>query len=317
MTPQAADGVFSGGGIKGLAFAGAVTAAQEAGWVFTANLAGTSAGAICALALALGYDAAGLRKLFAQDLGFIDDPLPLGLPNYFGYGWVRGKGLARFIEQVIAEAPVKAATFGDLPAGKLRVIGTDLVHERMVVFPDDAGLYLDPANGKPFTPETLPLNTAVRISAGYPGFFPPIVLKDAATGRDGALVDGGVCSSFPVWLFDDPKPTRPTWGFNLYDGGPPTSTPTHPISGLLWPVDMLETVIATAVGALDTLEAKRFGNRIIQIPTGAISALDFSPTAEQKQALYDGGYQAAKQFFASNPTPTNTFGKTPVPGGTQ
>jgi predicted acylesterase/phospholipase RssA len=40
-----ADGVFSGGGVKGLAFAGAVQAAAEAGYTEWGKL-GTSAGAI-------------------------------------------------------------------------------------------------------------------------------------------------------------------------------------------------------------------------------------------------------------------------------
>jgi hypothetical protein len=34
------------------------------------------------------------------------------------------------------------------------------------------------------------------------GFFPPVTLKDAATGKDVALVDGGVVSAYPVFLFD-------------------------------------------------------------------------------------------------------------------
>src|SRR5712691_10928962 len=57
-----ADGVFSGGGIKGLAFGGALAAAEEAGYTHWHELAGTSAGAITAMALAVGYDARGIRE---------------------------------------------------------------------------------------------------------------------------------------------------------------------------------------------------------------------------------------------------------------
>jgi hypothetical protein len=74
-----------------------------------------------------------------------------------------------------------AATFGELD-GRLKVVGSDLVHGRMVVFPDDVGKYLD-AHGKPYVPEEFPIATAVRISAGYPGFFPPISLRYAGTGK--------------------------------------------------------------------------------------------------------------------------------------
>jgi NTE family protein len=313
-----ADGVFSGGGIKGLAFAGALQAAAEAGYTEWVDLAGTSAGAITAMALAAGYDARGLRELFSFDFSKIDDrggPFGLGVVvNYFHHGVTQGKALTRWIESLLENAPMRKngrapAVFGDLD-GRLRVVGADIVHSRMVVFPDDVAKYLD-EHGKPFVPNEFPIATAVRISAGYPGYFPPIPLEDAATGKDGALVDGGVTSAFPVFLFDQPEPKRATWAFRLYDGTPPEQPPYHPISGPLWPVDMISDVIDTAINALDDFELKTFGNRVIAIPTGSVSALDFSLSEAQKNELYDLGYAAAKAFFDAGPDPTNRFGAKP------
>jgi NTE family protein len=316
-----ADGVFSGGGIKGLAFAGALQAAAEAGYTEWVEMAGTSAGAITAMALAVGYDADGLRELFSFDFSKIDDrggPLGLGVVvNYFHHGVTRGKALTSWIESLLANAPVKKdgrapAVFGDLD-GRLRVVGADIVHSRMVVFPDDVGNYLD-SDGKPFVPDEFPIATAVRISAGYPGYFPPITLRNAATGKDGALVDGGVTSGFPVFLFDQPNPKRPTWAFRLFDGLPPEKPPYHPINGLVWPIDMISDVLDTAINALDDFELKTFGNRVIAIPTGNISALDFSLSEDQKKTLYDFGHAAGKAFFDAAPDPTNRFGaRPPVP----
>src|SRR5262245_58620577 len=239
------DAVFSGGGIKGLAFAGALAAAQEAGYDSWVSLAGTSAGAITAMALAVGYDAAALRRLFDFDFSRIDDrggPFGLGvIENYFHHGITRGKALSEWIEQLLREAPAPVRAFGEL-GGRLKVVGSDLVHARMVVFPDDVGLYLD-EHGRPFEPDGFPVATAVRISAGFPGFFPPVALRDAQTGTEGALVDGGVTSGFPVFLFDRPQPRHPTWAFRLYGGSPPEKKPSHPIEGPLWPVAMLGDVI--------------------------------------------------------------------------
>jgi NTE family protein len=307
-TTQAADGIFSGGGIKGLAFAGALKAAEEAGYKEWVQLAGTSAGAITAAALATGYDADGLHELFKFDFSKIDDRLFLGLPNYFGHGLTRGKALTRWIEDLLKNAPEPASTFRDLNRS-LQVIGADIVHSRMVIFPQDAPLYLD-KHGTPYTPEEFPLATAVRISAGFPGFFPPISLKDAATGKDGALVDGGVTSGFPVFLFDSPTPKRPTWGFRLYDGSPPEKSPYNPIGGVFWPIPFIGDVIETAINALDNLEMKDFGNRVIAIPTGNVDALNFSLSEKEKESLYESGYKAGKDFFAS-PDPTNRFGAKP------
>ena len=125
------------------------------------------------------------------------------------------------------------------------------------------------------------------------------------------LVDGGVVSAYPVFLFDTPQPQHPTWGFQLFSG----STPEHPtyqeIGGIGWPVDMLEGILETSINALDKLAMKAFGNRTIAIPTGNVGTLDFALTEEQKQFLYDSGYEAAKAFFATSPKATNTFGATP------
>lgn len=318
-----ADGVFSGGGIKGLAFAGAIKAAEDAGYTEWQNLGGTSAGALAAMALAIGYDADGLKNLFSFDFSKIADRGgPVGMvENYFDHGIVRGEALENWIQDVVvAGSPEKNGgqppeTFGDLKR-TLKVVGTDLVHERMVVFPDDAGKYLDPDSGDPYGPENFPLVKAARISAGYPGFFPPIALVDAATGTPGALVDGGVTSSFPVFLFDEEKPLWPTWAFRLFGGSPPEQPPDHPIKGLFWPIDMIKDVIDTAINALDSEELKTFGDRVIAIPTGSVATLNFALSPEQKAFLYQSGYDTAKQFFGGHPVGPNRFGAIPVQSAT-
>lgn len=313
-----ADGVFSGGGIKGLAFAGAIKAAEEVGYTEWMDLGGTSAGAIVAMALAVGYDADGLQELFSFDFSKLDDrggPFGLGvIPNYLHHGITRGTALTRWIESILEGAPVKnggrtSRTFSDLEH-TLKVVGSDIVHSRMVVLPDDAGDYLD-QDGKPYTPASFPIATAVRISAGYPGFFPPIALKDAVTGTPGALVDGGVTSGFPVFLFDRPKPEYPTWAFRLFGGLPAEQPPVNPINGLLWPIDMAKDVIDTAINALDDFELKTFPERVIAIPTGNVSTLNFSLSQQDKDFLYQSGYEAAKKFFVGQPSATNRFGANP------
>jgi NTE family protein len=104
-----ADAVFSGGGVKGLAFAGAVKAAEEAGYAEWVSLGGTSAEAIAAMALAVGFDAAGLRELFSFDFSQSGRPRwPLGLgviPNYFDHRLTHGKALTDWIEAILERAP--------------------------------------------------------------------------------------------------------------------------------------------------------------------------------------------------------------------
>ena len=310
-----ADGVFAGGGVKGLAFTGALQAAADAGYDEWVNVAGTSAGAITAMALAVGYDAAGMKQqIDSFDLSKVADyggPLRVGaLENLaFHRGLTHGKVLTRWIEQLLADAPRPAQKFGEL-GGRLRVVGTDLAHTRIVVFPEDVALYIDD-QGRRLDPDEFLIADAVRISAGFPYFFPPLKLRDAETRKEGVLVDGGVASTYPVFLFDKPQPAHPTWGFRLFDGTAPERPSYEAVGGVAWPVEMLIAIVETAMNAFDKLDMLAFGNRTIAIPTGDVSTLDFALDEKQKNFLYQSGLEAAKQFFASAPKPTNRFGATP------
>lgn len=62
------DGVFEGGGVKGIALVGALEEIEQAGYHFV-NVAGTSAGAIAATLVAAGYSAAELKSIM-MDLPF-------------------------------------------------------------------------------------------------------------------------------------------------------------------------------------------------------------------------------------------------------
>src|SRR5207253_3946373 len=61
-----ADGVFQGGGVKGIALVGALIEFAERGWTNWVNVAGTSAGSIIASYLACGHDADDLETLLRQ-----------------------------------------------------------------------------------------------------------------------------------------------------------------------------------------------------------------------------------------------------------
>ncbi len=310
-----ADGVFSGGGIKGLAFAGGLQAAADAGYNEWVRLAGTSAGAITAMALAVGYSAKELREQLENfDFSKIADYGSLGkldIPaNLLQRGVTKGKALHAWIEKLLAEAPIKATTFGDLK-GKLQVVGTDLAHSRMVVFPQDVELYVD-EDDRPLAPDDFPIADAVRISAGFPYFFPPISLRDAQTKKQGVLVDGGVTSAFPIFLYDKAEPKHPTWGFRLFEGNPPEKPSYTAIDGLEWPIDMLKAIVNTSTNALDKFEMKAFAPRTISIPTGDIETLDFSLDKAQQKELYNFGFKAAVEFFEKKPDGRNTFGEVPT-----
>ncbi len=307
--------MFSGGGVKGIAFAGAIAAAEKAGYTEWKRLAGTSAGAIAAMALAVGYDAAGMRAaLEATDYSLIGES-----PNLVRRvinlvrrrGLTRGTGLTEWIEGLLQDAPAPARTFGELD-GRLQVVGCDLAHSRLVVFPEDVVLYED-ESGRPMRPEDFPIAEAVRVSSGYPFFFPPLALRDRVTKHDAVLVDGGVASAFPVFLFDRPAPRRPTWGFRLH-AGMGVEQPSHrEIGGIDWPVEMARAILDTAMNAFDTRDVLGFGDRVVSIPTGDVETLDFNLSAEERDFLFRSGQEAGNAFFAAHPSGRNAFGEVPAP----
>jgi NTE family protein len=75
---------------------------------------------------------------------------------------------------------------------------------------------------------------------------------------------------------------------------------------------MLEGILDTSMNALDKFEARRFEGRVIAIPTGAVSTLNFNLSAREKEELYDAGFDAASRFFTNPPKPPeNSFGQIP------
>ena len=68
------NGVFKGGGAKGVAYVGALEACAQFDLHFDA-VAGSSAGAITAVLVASGFDATELRSLMPEALATIESPL--------------------------------------------------------------------------------------------------------------------------------------------------------------------------------------------------------------------------------------------------
>ncbi|UOR13880.1 patatin-like phospholipase family protein [Halobacillus amylolyticus] len=287
------DGVFSGGGVKALAFIGALEVLDENDYHFR-RVAGTSAGAIIACLIASGYQAKDLKKiLFDLSLEKLtDEPLPerifpfsKWLLLYFRMGLYKGNRLENILEKWLEQKGVR--TFADLPSGSLKVICSDLTLGKMVVIPDDLkDLYgIDPS--------TFSVAKAARISAGLPYFFMPVKLH----GKKGKslLVDGGVLSNFPIWLFENEhgKRKRPILGMQLSD--PPDELPEQKIKNA---IQMFHALFRTMKKAHDARYISEDTSRdVIFIPVKGIETTDFLMNNEQKEKLISIGKEKAEQFL--------------------
>lgn len=298
-----ADAVFEGGGVKGIGLVGAVAVAEEAGYRWM-NLAGTSAGAIVASLIAAGYTAEELAGIMSdldyrnfKDTSWIGR-LPLAGPlggllfkkgmyrGGFFINWIGGllekKGVVTFKDLIVEE-------FSDDPKYRYRlnVIVSDITRGRLLVLPQDIEYY-------GITPDDLNVSLAVRMSMSIPFFYEPVKLKNVRTNETSFLVDGGLLSNFPVWLFDTQSgiPEWPTFGFKLVE---PEEGEPHDIGG---PVSLLTAPFGTMMEAHDARYIKEENFvRTVPIPTLGVKTTEFDITRERSDALYESGRKAGKAFL--------------------
>jgi NTE family protein len=314
-----ADGVFRGGGVKGIGLAGALCGFAEhptkpvRRWV---NVAGASAGAIIACYLALDHSAAEMADLLEHGTPFESfQDFPRGSKALGVVSLLRGGGMAagRAFESWF-DGVLKGATFqrvavpqnGAQPDWRLKLIAVDITNRRLLVLPDDLGKYREPGATRPIEPNDFKISRAARMSMSIPYFFEPVVLEDAATGKPAQIVDGGTLSNFPVWLFDvDPDaagrpPCRPTFGFTL-TGGRGFGGGLGALSRAVPPaVKMGFGIFHTAQSAWD----ERFVSHSTRVRTLAVDAADVATTQfdlppAKQQLLLANGRKAANDFLTT------------------
>lgn len=308
------DLVLEGGGVKGIALAGALAVLEKEGFE-AQNIAGASAGAIVAALHAAGYTAAELRGIISKldydrfkDRAW-EDRVPL-VGRYLSIlmhrGIYEGKEFLGFMDGLLRERNVR--TFGDLIRDadeeearyryKLQVIVSDVTGRRLLVLPRDAVKLGVEA------PDDFSVAEAVRMSMSIPIFFEPVKFHNPQTGREHLLVDGGMLSNFPVWLFDsEGVPEWPTFGLRLREPEPRTATladrlpepDSRESEGI---TDYLKSLVATMLEAHDRLHIEKADYaRTIAIPTLGVRTTDFGLSSERALELYESGRAAAEEFL--------------------
>jgi NTE family protein len=310
------DGVFEGGGVKGIGLVGAASAIEEAGYKF-ANLAGTSAGAIVASLLAVGYTAGEIGQILQEmnykdfaDENWLDR---FGVPGkiasiVFRYGIFKGRYFENWLGALLG---AKGKTiFGEIrldnPSQEkytygFQAIASDMTDQRLLVLPGDL-------QGFGYDPDQFSIAAAVRMSISIPLFFEPVRLTDSR-GKIHHIVDGGVLSNYPIWLLDDgtSDPPCPTFGFKLVDTAGRTlpqfgPDPIHNI------VDYLGSLLGTMISGNDNYHISVSSGdyeRSICIPATVqvgdqrrlISTVDFQITPEESNALFNNGMKAGQAFL--------------------
>lgn len=197
MSYQFRNLVFEGGGVKGFAFIGAMQVLEEKEILGNIErVGGTSAGAINAALVALGYTNTEQKTILSEMNfnNFMDASWGV-IPNVWRlfrqYGWYKGDFFQNWMGKIIrTKLGNSKATFEDLDvtkSPKLYMYGTNLNTHFGEVFSIE------------HTPK-MPILEAVRISMSIPLFFKAVI-----NAQNDVFVDGGVLNNYPIKLFDREK----------------------------------------------------------------------------------------------------------------
>lgn len=288
------DGVFSGGGIKGLALIGAYEALEESGFTFK-RVAGTSAGSIVAGLIAAGYTSEEIKNslLHFQFQKLMDSrktwlPIPKQIAKwillYWRLGLYKGKALEDWLTGMLEAKGVY--TFADLPKDSLKIVASDLSNGRLLVLPDDLVQY-----GVPI--DSFPVAKAIRMSCSIPYFFEPVQLKSLE--GISVIADGGVLSNFPMWIFvkNDMKKKRPVLGITL--SYKLTEHPKHTIKN---GIQLFGALFETMKEAHDARYiSRRHEKDIVFIKAENVVSTDFQINEEKKDALIKLGRVSTIEFL--------------------
>jgi len=320
--------VFEGGGVKGIAYVGALQVLRSRGILENIQrVGGASAGAINAVLVGLGYSLSEVENILKSlDFKkFMDDSWGVArdtdrLLNEFG--WYKGDYFREWIGEIIrAKTGTPDATFKDLADQKkvkgfrdLYFIGTNLSTRFSEVFSFE------------HTPRMC-VADAVRISMSIPLFF-----AARRSPRGDVYVDGGLLDNYPVKLFDRKKyveeyaatpsyyrahneqlvrqgKTISPYVFNMETLGFRLDTaseipvfrdqaepPRHKVD------DFFDYVYALVDTVMNAQESQHLHNddwqRTIYIDTLGVRTTDFDLSDEKKEALVKSGKENTERYFA-------------------
>lgn len=286
--------VFEGGGMRGIAFVGALSYFEKMGYEWE-KTAGTSVGAIVAAVLASGYSAKEIEKIMVETdfLKFLDrdafQKIPI-LGKAFGVfgekGMYSGSYFERWIENLLEKKGV--SKFKDLYENgefKLKIVAADITRKKILILPDSLIEY-------GIRPMEFKISRALRMSMSIPFYFKPV--KFRYYGGISYVVDGGICWNYPLSIFDSKDDDKlSTIGFKFKSSNVSyTSQGRTDAMGFLF--DIADMMLSRANGGE---LSKKDRERTVFIPTYDVDITEFNLSKEKNIKLFKSGYRAARKFL--------------------
>lgn len=200
--------VFEGAGIRGIAYSGVLDVLTEYDQLAQIkNVGGTSAGAITALAVSIGYTSSEIDSII---FGTNFKKLNQGHLFFLGgihrvnkkFGWYKQQKLTTWIEKIIEnKTNNKDITFEELSKNgykNLYVTGVSLNKQKVIIFSKD-------------NYPKMKVKDAIRISMSIPLYFNAVWIDQQGKTYEkfdpkldlDLMIDGGVLANLPIHLFDE------------------------------------------------------------------------------------------------------------------
>jgi len=266
------NGVFEGGGIKGLAYIGAIRFLEERGYQFK-YVGGSSVGSLFASLLAAKFKAKEMEEMVANfDINTLITNKSKKPINKFING-IKHKGLysmaffENYLENLLGSK--NCLYFRDVKVGDdylLKIIVTDYKKKKMITLPTDLGEYN-------YAKDAFSIAKAVTMSCSMPIVFVPYKI------HDNVFIDGGVINNFPINLFSHSN--IPTIGFRLNENEKPSAV----LNILKNKIFKIESKIK-----FDTYN-------IVDINTGKYKVSDFKKGLDNYKELIKLGYNSMRDYF--------------------
>lgn len=258
------DCAFEGGGIKGLAYVGALEYFESNGFQIH-KAVGTSVGSIFAALAVCRFTSKEIKKIIddlsvetiVQKNGIITSFKGLGLNNISVF--------EKKMEEILACKSIH--TFGDLRFGAdylLKVVVTDLDTKQAVVIPDDLPKYK-------INKDSFSVAKALAMSSSLPIVYSMYRFKDYR------FIDGGAVDKFPIGLLKNSH--NPVIGLRIGNDKPTLSK------------RITKRIFKPNVYEIDS------SHIIININTYGLKASEFSKGLEYREELYRAGYDSLKSYF--------------------
>ena len=186
---------LSGGGIRGIAHAGALKALEDNN-IKIDIIGGTSAGAMISTLYAMGYTPYYIYMLFKryakEIIGYANVPIILGVKKFVASKKLKviGEDIGNLLEkEYVRLAKNKGINnIKDINTMPIVIPAVDVLKSKEYIFTNIVPN--DKENNKYIT--EIPIGKAVRASSSFPGVFSPCKFKQYQ------FIDGGVLNNVPV-----------------------------------------------------------------------------------------------------------------------